>query len=74
MMSNLNAAETKLVENVNSRLREEWGITIHSIPTDRLRWSLDNDGDAICVKIPSRSEFDMSVDEAKAVLKALVRR
>jgi hypothetical protein len=59
---------------VNARLRDEWGIAIGSIPEDRLRDEIEyasrHDVD-VCVKIPSRSEFSMSLDEAQAVLAAL---
>lgn len=61
----------QLVAAVGARLREEWGIGTASIPTDRLREELKHaEGGMVTVKIPSRSEFQMSVDEAKAVLAA----
>lgn len=63
----------RIVENINSRLREEWGIDEGSIPRDRLRDDLaraKREKDTrVTVKIPSRSEFDMSVKEAEALLK-----
>lgn len=65
----------QLVAAVESRLREEWGIGLASIPVNRLRQELaDTVGSSfapVVVKIPSRSEFSMTQAEAHAVLAAL---
>ena len=71
----------KRVAEVNSRLAEEWGIGIESIPEDRLAEeiayvlkagpSTSNPRKELCVKIPSRSEFSMTLAEGQAVLATL---
>ena len=77
------------MDAVNERLREEWGVNIGSIPEDRLldeiRWveraarlRIQRREPAVVedvtVKIPSRSEFTLTLDEARAVYEALTRR
>ena len=69
--------ESELVNSVAAELREEWGIGISSIPTDRLveeirRCEREHD-DWVTVKIPSRSEFGMSLAAARAVRNVFVR-
>jgi hypothetical protein len=65
----------ELIAAVNGRLREEWGISIASIDESRLRDEImfcESEGNEfVTTKIPSRSEFMMSLDEANAVRKEL---
>lgn len=69
---------TQLVADVDARLYEEWGINSWSIPADRLRdeiaYSRSTSNNRVVVKIPSRSEFSMTMAEAEAVLAQLQRR
>jgi hypothetical protein len=62
--------------NVESSFREE-GMSIHDIPVDRLKdeiaYAKKNSDDTVTVKIPSRSEMSMSLDEAHAVLKEITK-
>lgn len=66
--------QSDVVTQVANRLREEHGVNLGSIPVDRLEQEIAyavQNGDDVTVKIPSRSEFRMSVQEAEAVLQAL---
>lgn len=75
-MSQKKLAPKELVARVEKRLREDWGVGLWVIPfnrlTEEIRYSEHAKLDEVTVKVPSRSEFSMTLDEARAVRNALL--